>query len=106
MRGVQRPSPLASITPADTAGSPSPEWNQIHQLRYHILRSINPSHHHPNFLLKQLPYMLHVRQYLCINNSALDISYQGAPLPSFQHHSRIKCPRNANATHWVAPLGP
>eukprot|EP00983_Pelagomonas_calceolata_P035269 1103138-Pelagomonas_calceolata.AAC.1 len=27
MRGAQRPSPLASITPADTAGSPDHYWN-------------------------------------------------------------------------------
>eukprot|EP00983_Pelagomonas_calceolata_P006763 221349-Pelagomonas_calceolata.AAC.1 len=51
----------------------------LHQLRNYILRSINSSHQISSFILKQLPSMLRVRQYLCINNSALDISYQGAP---------------------------
>ena len=41
--------------------------------------SSNPSHQTSSFILKQLPYMLRIRQYLCINNSDLDISYQGAP---------------------------
>eukprot|EP00983_Pelagomonas_calceolata_P063029 1147547-Pelagomonas_calceolata.AAC.1 len=39
------------------------------------LPGINPSHHTPTFISKQLPCILLVRQkYICINNSALDIT--------------------------------
>eukprot|EP00983_Pelagomonas_calceolata_P057497 1145091-Pelagomonas_calceolata.AAC.2 len=52
--------------------------SQIQNLRSYLLRSINPSRHTPTFISKHTAYMLRVRQYLCINNSALDITFQGA----------------------------
>eukprot|EP00983_Pelagomonas_calceolata_P038774 1136916-Pelagomonas_calceolata.AAC.3 len=80
-QGAQWPSPLASTTGKHGRTTKSLVESQIQHLRSYWLRIINPSRHTPTYTSRQLPssYMLRVRQYLRNNNSALDITFQGAP---------------------------
>eukprot|EP00983_Pelagomonas_calceolata_P040612 1137690-Pelagomonas_calceolata.AAC.2 len=104
MRGVQRPSPLASITPAYTAGPPSQYWN----LKCNNSDTMFSTHH--TTILTSSSSNYHTCSVLG-NTSALTRAlstspFKEQPIPSFQHHSCIKCPLDAHATHPKDPSLP